>query len=252
MVVVCSAGLGSSAAFADDADLPETLPDDESAAASPAATTRPPIRFEANLVAALALPFKGEAGATAFGFALTYGVGWGHIPVMLGLDFMSASSSADATSNVRSLDEQPGSATVHARNRTLYFDLWLRVQPPRWLVRPYIEGFIGTKLVQTQYALALDGSSASSQAGAHDWVNSIGWGAGVDLAGLVNIADAFSVTLGFRRLHSARAALDARADVAGQSVVIERNVAASVTIYMLGVVGRFDMSAPESTSGDFM
>jgi hypothetical protein len=248
------AACGASTAFAENTDMPETLPDDDASAVSETERTAPPLRLEANLVALLAFPFKGDAGAMAFGFALTYGVGWGNIPLMLGLDFMSANSRVESSSETKTaLDEQTRSVRTSARNRILYFDVWVRAQPPRWLVRPYIEGFIGTKLVQTQYALLLDGSTTALASSAHDWTNSIGWGAGVDLAGLLSIADSFSVTLGFRRLHGARATLDAHADVAGAApVVIERNVATALTIYMLGVVGRFDLAASENSNRSFM
>jgi hypothetical protein len=231
----------------ESSEPPEMLSDEPPAVAPQLEPTGPPIRFEAALVGLLAFPFSSQADAMALGFAVTYGVGWGEIPILIGLDFMSAGNEQSSPAMISASPDQPALlATKAEQNRTFYFDLWTRVQPPHWPVRPYVEGFIGTKLLQTKYSLAIVNQGATSSASDHGWASSVGFGAGVDFLGLLGADQAISLTLGFRWLHGAEVTINRQTVVDGGTVVTKQHEPTNVTIYMLGISGRFDLSAPDN------
>ena len=242
-------------------DMPETLPelpqddttpssdpDAAEAAAEPASNAPEPrvgFRLEAQLLAALSFPFGGKEDGSAFGFAITYGVGWGEIPIMIGLDFMSVGRSNSATSRASIADD--GAATVLTRtssDRLLDFDVWLRVQPPRWPIRPYAEGFAGAKRVGTHWAIASRDATISS-GGDSEWTSAAGWGIGVDFMGLFNAISTFSLTLGMRRLHGSDVELERPIVSDGRAVVRNRQVATHETIFVAGLCGRYDFVATD-------
>jgi opacity protein-like surface antigen len=132
------------------------------------------------------------------------------------------------------------------QNRTLYFDAWLRVQPRDWPVRPYVEGFAGARLAMVHYSLSGAESNVDSSvwSDAQEWSSSLGWGAGVDFAGLLQIADTVSFTLGARRLHGKHVSFTLEGSVSGDQVSTEHDVAGSVTLFMLGIVAWFDLGKP--------
>jgi hypothetical protein len=232
-------------------DVPETLPDDDAQAKNAALESTPlPIRFQATLSGMAAFPMAGEGGDTALGFAVTYGVAWGSIPLSIGLDFMSAGSSGSTSFRAPAADGGTLPVQTSSDNRTLYFDLWTRLQPPHWPVRPYLEGFIGTKVAQTRYSIFPAGGSAGddSQYTSH-WSKSYGWGVGLDFAGLLHIAGAVSITLGVRSLNGSHRSVPALTTIAGQTVSTRLDVASSVTIVMLGIVAFFDLAAPAVDPG---
>jgi hypothetical protein len=234
----------ASGTHAEDTDYPTTLPGDEAdEVASSSDYSTPPIRFELQLVGVLTLPNHSSQAATGLGFGLYYGVGWGEIPVTLGADVMSINGASRSNTEVRlSVDADTYSATKIARERVLYFDLWLRIQPPHWPVRPYLEGFIGTKVLQTNYRFELDiENSQNDYAKDHDWTSSIGWGAGVDFPGLMRRDGQISLTLGFRRLSGSKARLERTAQIDGQAVIARHLVSTDVTLFMLGVGGSAEL-----------
>jgi hypothetical protein len=185
----------------------------------------------------------------SFGFGLTYGIAWGALPISLGLDFFSLSSDYERTRSVELSDGSRDSASQAARNKTLYFDLWLRVQPANWLVRPYAEAFLGTKLAQTRYILtwpatrAAGGGEHSDAVDADDWAPSWGWGVGVDFWGLFRFLGSCSFTLGVRQLYGAPARFERPVSIAGEVVDVRYNQSTTVTFFMLGVIARVDLGA---------
>ncbi|MET0387213.1 MAG: hypothetical protein ABW321_14690 [Polyangiales bacterium] len=260
-VALCARVGAQPPSAAGEDDLPAGLPDDdlqpsaadyESPDPQPAPDsdyTRPPIRFEGNFLGALALRFAGEGGPASYGFGITYGIGYGALPLMLGIDYMSANANDISSLIALELPAEDASvsATRSAKDRTHYFDAWLRVQPPHWAVRPYIEGFLGTKLLQTQYSLSLSPGSDAAKSDTvtdHAWVGSYGWGAGVDFWGLFKIANTLSVTLGFRQLNSSTASFSRRLLIDGREGIAHYTISTTVFLITAGVMGHFDMSAP--------
>ena len=242
-------------------DMPETLPaeppqhavpvGDDSAPMTtpreqPASEEQAPagLRLEAQLLAAMSFPFGGKESGSAFGFGISYGAGWGAIPILIGLDFMSASRSNSATLQVDTADGTAASVTRTNSDRLLDFDLWLRVQPPRWPVRPYAEGLVGAKLVRANWSIASRDSVTKSGSDS-EWASALGWGVGVDFMGLFNAVAAFSLTLGMRRLHGSQVELERPSVSDGRVVVSKRQVATNETIFMAGLCGRYDFEAAD-------
>jgi hypothetical protein len=237
-------------------DMPETLPElpqDKSEGAAPKTqveTKEEPapdesapaagLRLEAQLLAAMAVPYGGAEHGAAFGFAITYGAGWGEIPILIGLDFMSIGRNNSASSRTEDVTKLP--VTRSSSDRLLDFDLWLRVQPPRWPVRPYAEAFVGAKLVRTHWSIASDGELTKS-GGDEEWTSAVGWGVGVDFMGLFNAVSTFSLTLGMRRLEGASVELPRPIVSDGHAVVRKRDVATNETIFTVGLCGRYDFAA---------
>lgn len=228
--------------------MPPTLPEDEPAAHD-ADSAPPPIRFEANVFAALGVPFGQSHAQVGFGFGLTYGVAWGALPVSLGLDFWSISSDYERMRSVELSDGSRDAASQTARNRTLYFDVWLRVQPPNWLIRPYAEAFVGTKLAQSRYVLSwpatreVDAGKNSDPVDDDDWAASWGWGLGVDSWGLFRFLGCASFTLGMRQLYGSTAHFGRPVPIAGQIVDAHYTQSTTITFFMLGIVARVDLGA---------
>src|ERR1700759_4053630 len=153
MVLMCSppsAAQDMPGTLSDDeestSEMPPSLPD-EAPGASAHHEEKPPIRFEGSLSAVLGYPFSADDAEASFGFGVTYGVGYGEIPLLLGLDFgmLNASGTSGAITIDQADDGGHMLATQDPHTRTFYFDAFLRVQPVNWPVRPYAEGFIGTK-----------------------------------------------------------------------------------------------------------
>lgn len=241
-------------------DMPETLPElpeDEAAAASNHSETSPPdstraeaerrvgFRLEAQLLAALSFPFGGREDGNALGFAITYGVGWGEIPVMIGIDFMSVGRSNSVTSRATTAEGGEASPVTRTNSdRLVDFDLWLRAQPPRWPIRPYAEGLFGAKQVRTEWAIARRDEPISSGSDS-EWTRAIGWGVGVDFMGLFSAISTFSLTFGMRRLHGADIELERPIVSGGRAILRNRQVATNETILTAGLCGRYDFPAPE-------
>jgi opacity protein-like surface antigen len=232
------------AALADELDGEIKFLPEEPDAAPPEPESKPvPLHFEATLGGVFAVPFAEEPGESAFGFGMTYGIGYASIPIMLGLDFISAGGDSDGTFSAGSIDGEPLHVRNQARSRTLYFDAWLRVQARGWSVRPYVEGFAGARLTSLQYSLSRTESVSSASAAGSDeeWSSSLGYGAGVDFAGLLHFADSVSLTLGARRLHGPHTTFTVDGNVEGQAVSTKLDVAGSVTLFMLGIVAWLDL-----------
>jgi hypothetical protein len=255
-------GSGCMARAARAQDMPDTLPELPADAAAPSADgadaepstatdggAEPPsvgLRLEAQLLGAVSFPSAGEPGGVATGFGITYGVGWGAIPIMIGLDFMSVGRSSTKTSRITTVDgESVLPVTRTSSDRLLDFDLWLRVQPPRWPVRPYAEGFVGAKLIETRYVISSDDDDDVTDGGDDAWTRVLGWGVGVDFMGLFSPVASFSLTLGVRRVHGSEVELKRPVLVDGRGAAARRSVSTDETILMAGLCGRYDFVSEE-------
>ena len=152
--------------------------------AKPKPKPESPVRGGARVVGFLATPFGGNQAGAAPGFGFEGSLGLQHIPLTIGFDLMVAFWGSE-TSHTR---VRAGDALVPVdRERTdhgYFMDLSLRLQPIDWLVRPYLEGFVGSKLLETKYSLSFPNTGTSTEnVSDHDWSGSIGWGAGVDIYG---------------------------------------------------------------------
>jgi hypothetical protein len=248
-LVVAVLVLTTSGAYAQEQitdDMPGALPEDPKLPPEPPSDT-PPLRFEVNAFGAGALRLPEDSGKFSFGFGFTYGMGWGSFPITLGLSFIELNTNQH---HDNTLLQQDGSEGVFARRqskqRVMHFDLWLRVQPPYWAVRPYVEGHIGAQLVQTQYGVDIgagDTAASSAVVNDQDWSSSYGWGAGVDFWGLFNASRTISLTLGVRQLFGETAHFRRELPIGGNSYVTDSSYVTRALIVMVGLITVFDLSA---------
>jgi hypothetical protein len=141
-------------------------------------------------------------GAASAGFQIGAGLGWGWIPLQLGVDFGFSAAWPERFHS--SLVDLPDIRVEVERQDKLYFiNAWLRLQPSSLpFVLPYFEGFAGTKLLQTEYTLSFSGGEgATSQTFDRDWTRSLGWGAGAEIT-FTRDSPRIFLTLGVRRLYS--------------------------------------------------
>jgi len=200
-----------------------------------------PLRGDARLVGFYASSFGGESGDGALGWGLAGDLGLQHIPITVGFDVMTAYwGSSTSRQQVRA-----GNVLLpvdRTREDISYFlDTSLRLQPIGWLVRPYLEGFVGAKLLKTRYSLAFpDSGKSTSTDSEHAWASTIGWGAGLDLG-----SARASLTIGFRRVSGSEASFSRAADANGD-VVVHYSAPTSCMIYMLGLTSSFGAASSPS------
>jgi hypothetical protein len=212
-------------------------PEQSALSAAPAAPPPSQLRGDARIVGFVATPFGGNTGGAAIGFGVQGNVGWGRIPITIGVDVMTAYFGTE-TSQVL---VQAGDTWVTAdRNRedlSYFLDASVRLQPIDWRVRPYAEGFVGTKLLETHYSLSFpDSGTSTDTVSDHAWAGSIGWGVGIDFSNVMSQSLGF--TLGVRRLSGSEASFSRSADVNG-NVIVRYTAPTSCMLYMLGLMGTF-------------
>lgn len=229
-------------------DLPTSLPDDAPPAQEEA--LGPPLRFEGSLMAALSAPLGHNPDVAGFGFAVTYGMGWGEIPLSLGVDFMSIGSIGDTSDKLElSIADAPVSAERVTHTRLLHLEGYLRLQPAHWRVRPYVEGFYGTQQYQAKYVLRVPVQGLQSDpVSGSEWVHSYGWGAGLEIVGLLNRSGTMSLTLGMRRVHGGTAELTRPATLADQTFDVQLRAGTASLLFMIGIAGHYDLSQPPPES----
>jgi hypothetical protein len=220
-------------------DLPATLPDDEPTPVSDSGP--PPIRFEASVNAAFSVPIARNPDGVGFGFAVTYGAGWGEIPLALGIDFISVGSIADAESQVDvALEDGIQVADRLVSTRLMHFDAWLRLQPAHFWVRPYAEGFFGAQLFQGKYLLRL-GNEESERAQADDWGRNMGWGVGVEF---LQLFGGMSFTLGMRQVYADKVKVARQVVLSNERVSTRYEADTSVLLFMIGIGLHYDLADP--------
>jgi hypothetical protein len=131
-------------------------------------------------------------------------------------------------------------------DNTVFFDTWLRAQPPYWWIRPYLEGIAGLKQIYTQYSLDFPSGSGSTTTTTDQTATwTLGYGAGVDI--MVAQADGGSkavfVTLGIRRLDGGRASFTRGADAASANRVVTFDVPTDTTMVFLGISARVPVAS---------
>lgn len=219
----------------------DDLPDD---AAEPGRSTdAPPLRFEASLNGAVSAPLAQNPDVAGFGFAVTYGVGWGEIPLAFGIDYVSVGSLGDATAPIE-LSMRAGTlpAERYVSTRLMHFDAWLRLQPAHYWIRPYAEGFFGAQLFQGRY-LVRAGSQQSDVAQSEDWGRNFGWGAGVELVDLLG-STGMSLTLGMRYVYADAVRVSRSLVLANERLQLPYEADTTVLLFMLGIGLHYELADP--------
>lgn len=211
-----------------------------------------PLRAQVDLSVLTARPYEGAESIGDWGVGLGFsgGVAWGPIPLTLGVDVMPVLWGSHTYPSTLQSGALSFPATITRKDQSILFDAWLRLEPPLWMVRPYLEGFIGTKFLQTKYTAELHssgGDASVDETTDNNSASSIGWGAGVAIRATEqkdpkNQGGIF-VTLGFRSMHGGAASYSRAISTSeGLRQVDYRSDTDSVLV-MLSIGAKIDFSA---------
>jgi hypothetical protein len=191
-------------------------------------------RGEVELGAFLSTPFHGSGGSMGFGWRFALGIGWDRIPLTFGIEGQGAYF-GDSSSRGQVLLGGEAIQVEQARSDSvLFLDFLVRLQPPHWPVRPYLEGVAGPKRVRTDYAVTfVGGTGAALITTQDDWTHTLGAGVGVD----VPLSQRLWLTGGARYL--AGGAISYRAAASAGDGAILYSTGTTITTFALGIAGRF-------------
>ncbi|HVU02956.1 MAG TPA: hypothetical protein VHE30_14450 [Polyangiaceae bacterium] len=207
----------------------------------PTAEAREGFRGHFALHAVTAEPFGTGSHALdrwGYGLGFSLGAGYGRIPVTLGVDFVGVAWGSGGTNDPVLLNGSPVAAEITRRDRAIFYDLWLRVEPPFFSVRPYVEGVLGVKGLYTVSSLRLIGGEGETRATTpEEPASTIGFGLGLDVLFARNATGAAAyASLGFRRLHGGRAAFSGAFE-SGETAHFETST--DTTLVLAGITARW-------------
>ena len=209
------------------------------------------VRTDFSVNGVLAEPFEGASslGGWGYGVMLLGGVHWRNIPVSLGLDVTGIRWGHSASLLDVQLGDTPAVLEETRTDQTILLDSWLRVQPRSWSVRPYFEGLVGLKLLDTNYSLAfVNGAGSTSRVTDQATASTFGLGAGADFL-LANATDdsgsALFATAGVRWLTGSNASFSRAPDVSSVNQVVRFDVPTRTVLVLLGFCMR--VQRPAST-----
>ena len=227
-VCICTGCLFTRAAKAEDAAAETRL--------GPVA----PISVDVAVDFVLAKPYEGANSLADWGYGLMLSAGlrWKDLPLSAGFDLQGirwgrASSLIDVQ-----LGDTHATLEQSRLDQSIVLDSWLRVEPFRWRVEPYIEGFVGLKMLDTKYSLSfVDGDGTTSSVTQQSTASNYGFGLGLSVL-LAHANDAsgsaVSATLGLRELYGGRAALTRAPDSSSVNRTISFDVPTRSTMIMIG------------------
>jgi hypothetical protein len=187
-----------------------------------------------------ASPFGSTAPLDDWGMGagFIFGIGWGKIPLTVGVDFMALWWGTSTSPALVDLGDRSARVELRRSDNTIFFDAWLRAQPQSWFVRPYLEGVVGWKQVYTDYSLRfVGGSGATDKTTSDAGASTYGFGLGLDVTLAHNDQGAVAfVTLGIRRLSGGRASFTRGPDAVTGDPRSRFEVSTDTTIIQLGII----------------
>jgi opacity protein-like surface antigen len=205
---------------------------DEPASAPPSTMQR--LRGEAELGVLLATPFEGAGGGLGFGWRFALGIGWDRVPLTFGFDFQTAYFGESNSRDVVMVGSEALEIDKARSDSVLFLDAVVRLQPPYWPVRPYLEGIVGPKQLRTDYAVTFVGGAGAAETSEVDWTYTVGAAAGVDIP----LSKRLWLTASVRYLAGGRASYS-RAVASDSDVVIRYDTSTTTTVFTLGLAARF-------------
>lgn len=199
------------------------------------------LRGELELSGFVATSFEPEGDMTGIGWRFALGVGYGSIPITLGLDFQAAYFGEASSRDVLKVGSQALEIEKSRTDSALFLDVFARLQPTFWPVRPFIEGVVGPKRFSTDYSLSFVGGTGTVETTTdEDWTYTLGAGGGLD----VRVGVSTWLTAGVRHLLGGRASYS-RAVGGGRDGAVRYDTRTTMTTFSLGLVGRFDLSSED-------
>jgi hypothetical protein len=210
-------------------------------AAEPAPLTPlAPVRVEVALTGAIAQPFEGahSLGDWGFGLMLALGVQWRNWPLKAGFDITGIRFGRATSTLEAQLGDSSAELEETRLDQTIFLDSWLRLQPDDWPLRPYVEGVLGLKFLDTKYSLAFpNGTGETSTVTDQASASTFGWGLGLDVL-LGHASDdtgsALYATLGVRELAGSRASFSRAPDSNAANQTLRFDVPTRSTVFLLG------------------
>jgi hypothetical protein len=200
-----------------------------------------PWGYDFAVTALLAEPFEGahSLGDWGYGLSLLGGAHFRDIPLSAGLDLSGIRwGQASSVVAVRFTDSTQALEETRT-DQTVIIGSWLRLEPTSWLIRPYVEGLVGLKLLNTRYSFAfLQGMGSTSAVTDQAVASNAGLGLGVDalLAHASNGAEsAVFATLGVRRIWGSHASFTRAPDASSVNRTVSFDVPTDSTMILLGI-----------------
>jgi hypothetical protein len=190
-------------------------------------------------------PFEGAHGGWAWGIGFSLAGSYKDWPILIGIDFYSSRYSIRRGIVHDSDDAQTDGTSVRRRNKVLFMDLFLRLQPATWKARPYVEAVVGFKSVRPQYTvdalIADDDNTAPSDATP---VGSVGAGTGVEIS-LNKLSSSARTYLTFsaRLLYGGRVPFQKTVANAGGSSTLDARFSSTTALFMIGFAVDADLRA---------
>jgi hypothetical protein len=162
--------------------------------------------MEASVTGILAEPFaaSGPLSDWGYGVSLSVGARRAPLPLSFGAEIAGVHWGSQTVPVLLELGDTLTPAQVAISHQTMFLDAWLRAQPTRGRVRPYVELVGGLKLIDTAYSLHFPGGSGvTSVFDETTPASTLGLGLGADLL-LVRQNDdpdaGLFINLGLRKL----------------------------------------------------
>ena len=231
---ICALGLFVACA------LPRAARSEEAPEPEPRLGPVAPLGVDVALSFVLAQPFEGARsfGDWGYGLMLLGGLRWKDLPLSVGCDLQAIRWGRASSLIGVQLGDSQATLEQSRLDQTIIFDSWIRLQPPRWRMKPYLEGFVGLKMLDTKYSLSfVDGTGTTSTVTDHANASNYGFGIGLDVL-LAQASDAsgsaLSLTLGLRELYGSRASFTRAPDESSVNQTVSFDLPTRSTVIMLG------------------
>lgn len=203
--------------------------------------------FEAQLVGMLAVPFADDASAS-YGFGFALGAGWNKLPLTMGIDFRFGYGGESERRSYVAGPSGPLAVDTTREDRSVLLDVWLKLRPVRWIITPYAEGFIGGQILRPHYTISfVNGDGLSELDGNRQWVNMVGYGAGLEFS--LDKDRVASLSFGFRRAHAGYATMERTVETDdGETTWVRQRTLMSTTIVSVGLVVLIDVVNAKTTA----
>jgi len=199
-----------------------------------------PLSVDVALSFAMAQPFEGARsfGDWGYGLMLLAGVRWKELPISAGFDLQAIRWGRSSSSIDVQLGDRQATLEQSRLDQTIIVDSWIRLEPPRWRMKPYLEGFVGLKMLDTKYSLSfVNGMGTTSTVTDQASASNYGFGVGLSVL-LAEASDAsgsaLSITLGLRELYGSKASFTRAPDSSSVNQTVSFDLPTRSTVIMLG------------------
>lgn len=168
------------------------------------------------------------------GLLIGFRLGVGLIPLVLGVEIYSLFGVEHADTTLSDAAGQNLISSATQRPTTFGGNLLLRLQPPFWQVRPYLEGVVGIQNTFTDYRGRIAGNDVSWSSDS-SFTGNVGWGIGLE----IYLSKAAALILGLRRQHGPQQLRQQRVQTGDSTTTVAYAPITSMTTITLGFSSRY-------------